>query len=62
MKAKFITINFIFSSFALVSYLLDCISIINTDVDDDDCHYDYNLLMMVILLQLLLSLMSSVLC
>ena len=27
-----------------------------TDVDDDDCHYDCNLLMMVILMQMLLSL------
>ena len=28
---------------------------INTDVNDDDCHYDCNLLMMVFLMQLLLS-------
>ena len=32
---------------------------INTDVDDDDCHYDCDLLMMVILLRLLLSLLSA---
>ena len=31
---------------------------INTDVGDDDCHYDCDLLMMVVLLRLLLSLYS----
>ena len=53
LNAKLITITFIFSSFANVSDLH-----INTDFNDDDCHYNCDLLMMIILLRLLISLLS----
>ena len=53
LNTKLFIICFIFSSFAYDSDLLDC-----TDVDNDNCHYDSNLLMMVSLLWLLLSLLG----
>ena len=54
LNAKLITI--VYS--AVLPMSLICLTAHHTDFNDDDCHYDCDLLMMIILKGLLLSLLS----